>query len=238
MLRTSTPNKTGRDSQMHITKLLASIVALTLSSVALADTHFECGTVACSAFGNQLITGIDNVDVGGDYFNVAFSNTQSTTFLFSSFAAPSGQPLTGVDAANALDAFYATQKGPSFQDDGPGILAKVGGVETTVFNIVTAYQPTSTPGIFALDVTQPFLGGGYTGPTLVAPNAGDSLPFAGEGPVVTHAQSICFGTCTVWTPVSAPEISPVSAPAGLTLLLGSLLVLRGRRPGHGAAQKI
>jgi len=220
---------------MHFIKLLASIAALTLSSLALADTHFECGTVACSAFGNQLITGIDNVVVDGDHFNVTFSNTQSTNFLFSSYAATSGQPLTGVDAANSLDAFYATQHGPSPQDNGPGILAQVGGAEVSVFNIVTAYQATSTPGIFALDVTQPFLGGGYSGPTLVAPNAGDSLPFAGEGPVVTHAQGICFGTCTVWTAIAAPEISPVSAPAELTLLLGCLLVLRGRRPGQRAA---
>ena len=221
---------------MHIVKLLASIAALTLSSsLALADTHFECGTVACSAFGNLPITGIDNVLVGGDLFNVTFSNTQSTNFLFSSYASTAGHPLTGVDAANALDAFYSTQTGPSPQDDGPGIIAKVGGVDVTVFNIVTAYQATSTPGVFALDITQPFLGGGYTGPTLVAPDAGDSLPFAGQGPVVTHAQNICFGTCTVWTPVAAPEISPVSAPAGLTLLLGCLLVLRGRRPGQRAA---
>jgi hypothetical protein len=31
------------------------------------------------------------------------------------------------------------------------------------------------------------------------------------------------------TPVGAPEIDPASAMSGLTLLLGSLAVLRGRR---------
>jgi hypothetical protein len=231
MLRTVDAQQAdGRDCQMHMVKLVAALGALTLSSLALADTHFECGTVACSAFGNQPITGIDNLVVDGDNFNVIFSNTQDTTFLFSSHTAAPGQPLTGVDAANALDAFYATQKGPIPQDDGPGILAQVGGVDVEVFNVVTAYQASSTPGIFNLNVTQPFLGGGYPGPTLVAPDVGDNSPSAGQGPVVTHAEGICFGACTVWTPIVAPEISLVSAPAELTLLLGCLAVLRGRRP--------
>jgi hypothetical protein len=237
MLRTFDVQETdGRDVQMHKVKLIAALGALTLSSLALADTtHFECGAVACSAFGSQPITGIDNVVVDGDHFNVTFSNTQDTTFSFSSLASASGQHLTGVDAANALDAFYATQQGPIPQDDGPGIFAQVGGVDQEVFNLVTAYQASSTPGIFNLDVTQPFLGGGYNGPTLVAPDVGDNSPAAGQGPVVTHAQSICFGTCTVWTPIAAPEISLVSASSELTLLLGCLVVLRGRRPVQRAA---
>jgi len=209
---------------MHMVKLCAALGALTLSSLALADTHFECGTIACSAFGNQPITGIDNVVVDGEYFNVAFSDTQNTPFVFSSTAAGSGQPLTGVDAANALDAFYATQLGPIPQDDGPGIIAKIGGVDTTVFNIVTAYKTTSTPGLLDIDITEPFLG--------------ISLP-AGSGVSVEQVDKgfLCssFATCTVWTPVTAPEISPVSAPAGLTLLLGCLAVLRGRRSGQRAA---
>src|SRR5271156_4405475 len=141
MLRTFDAQQTdGRDCQMHMVKLCAALGALTLSSLALADTHFECGTIACSAFGNQPITGIDNVVVDGEYFNVAFSDTQNTPFVFSSTAAGSGQPLTGVDAANALDAFYATQLGPIPQDDGPGIFAQVGGVDEVVSNIVTALQ--------------------------------------------------------------------------------------------------
>jgi hypothetical protein len=217
---------------MHMPKLLAALVALTLGNLALADTHFECGTVACSAFGNLPITAIDDLVVGGDHFNVSFSNTQDTTFSFSSFAALSGQPLTGVDAANALDAFYATQKGPIPQDDGPGIFAQIGGVDVTIFNIVTAYR-AATPGVVDIDITQPFLGGGHQGAILSAPDIGDGLPGAGAGVAVSHVGSgfLCssFATCTVWTPITAPEISPDSAPAGLTLLLGCLLVLRGRR---------
>jgi hypothetical protein len=206
------------DYQMHMVKLSAALGALTLSSLAVAQTHFECGTVSCSAFGNQAITGIDNLVVDGKDFDLTFSNTQSTPFVFSSSAAGSGQPPTGVDAANALDAFYATQKGPIPQDDGPGIIAKIGGADVTVFNIVTASQATSTPGVVDIDITQPFLG--------------ISLP-AGTGVMEEKVDSgfVCssFATCAVWKPVTAPEISPVSAPAGLTLLLGCLAVLRGRR---------
>jgi hypothetical protein len=211
-------------------KILVPLVALTVSNLALADTHFECGTVSCSAFGSSVITAIDDVVVGGEHFNVTFSNLmQGTTFLFSSHASSPGQPLTGVDAANALDAFYATQHGPIPQDDGPGILASVDGVVSNVFFLETAFKPSSTAGIFDIDITEPFLGLPFPGPVLTAPDVGDSLPGPGGGPVVTHAGRVCFGTCTVWTPVAAPEVSPVSASSGLTLLLGSLLVLRGRR---------
>jgi hypothetical protein len=221
---------------MQIAKLIGSVVALTLSSHALAQTHFECGAVACSAFGSGVITAIDDVVVDGKAFNVTFTSTPTSTFLFSSHTAAPGQPLTGVDAANALDAFYSTQQGPVPQDDGPGIFARVAGVAgpEEIFNFVTAYQATSKPGIVEVDITEPFLGGGYqNGPTLVAPNVGDAGPVAGGGPVVTEleAKNPCsFGTCLVWTPIkAAPEISPAPTTAALTLLLGSLVVLRGRR---------
>jgi hypothetical protein len=209
---------------MHMVKLIAAVGAITLSSLALADTHFECGTVACSAFGSGVITAIDDVVVRGDHFNVTFSNTQDTTFAFSSFTAASGQPLTGIDAGNALDAFYATQKGPIPQDDGPGILAKVGGVDEEVLNIVTAYGAASTPGIVNIDFTQPFLGISLpAGTGVTAQQVGSGFPCSSSA------------ACTVWTPIAAPEISLVSAPSELTLLLGCLLVLRGRRPGQRAA---
>jgi hypothetical protein len=222
---------------MRMVKLFATLGALMFSSLGLANTTFVCGSVACSAFGTQPITRIDDLVVDGDAFNVTFSNNPNTPspFLFSSYAAASGQPLTGVDAANALDAFYATQQGPYPQADGPGILAEVGGVDVEIFNLVTAYQSSSTPGIVNVDITQPFLGA-WLGPVLQAPDIGDASPGAGAGVAVSHISSAArcsFGTCTVWTPIAAPEISPVSAPSALTLLLGCLAVLRGRR--HRAA---
>ena len=208
---------------MHIVKLVAAIGALTVSSLAVAQTHFECGTVSCSAFGNLPITGIDNIVVDGQHFNLSFSTTENTPFAFATSGAGSGQPPNGIDAANALNAFYATQQGPLPQDDGPGIFAKVGGVDVDVFNIVTAYKPTSTPGIIDVDFTEPFLG------ISLPPGTGVTAEAVGSGFLCSS-----FAACTVWTKVTAPEISPISAPAGVTLLLGCLAVLRGRRQGQRA----
>jgi hypothetical protein len=202
---------------MNNFKILAVLGALTLSSHALAQAHFECGTVACSAFGSAPITAIDDVVVGGERFDVTFSNTQDTTFAFSQFASTTGHHLTGIDAADALDAFYATQKGPNGYDDGPGIYAQVNGVDTEVYNIVTAFGTTKTPGITNIDMTEPFLG--ITNPDAVA--------------LKVASGSLCssLATCTVWTriPAAAPEMSSVSTASALIMLLGFLAVLGGRR---------
>jgi hypothetical protein len=82
---------------MNIVKILAALGAVTLSSQALAQTHFECGTVACSAFGSAPIT--------------------------------------------AIDAFYATQKGPKEYDEGPGIYAQVNRVDTEVYTFLGLINP-------------------------------------------------------------------------------------------------
>ncbi len=213
---------------------------LMLSGMGHANTTFECGAVACSAFGSQPITGINDVVVDGDHFDVAFTNTPDSTFLFSSHASSSGQPLTGVDAANALDAFYATQQGPIPQADGPTILAQIDGVDTFVTNIVTAYQASGTAGLIDIDITEPFLGISLP-PTVMAADAGDGVTGA-TSVVVSHVGSgfLCSAsaTCVKWTPiaapVNAPEISGASAVSALTLLLGCLAVLRGRRSQRSA----
>jgi lipoprotein-anchoring transpeptidase ErfK/SrfK len=204
---------------MNSFKIFAALGALTLSSHALAQAHFECGTVACSAFGSAPITAIDDVVVGGARFDVTFSNTQDTTFAFSQLPSTTGHPLTGMDAADALDAFYATQKGPNLYDEGPGIYAQVNGVDTEVYNLVTAFGTTKTPGVTNIDMTQPFLG-------LTNPNA-QALQ------VTSSALCSSLATCTVWTriPAAAPEMSNVSTASALIMLLGFLAVLRGRRAG-------
>lgn len=50
-----------------------------------------------------------------------------------------------------------------------------------------------------------------------------------------HGKTVDIGdngaAAFVATPTKAPEIDPASAASGLTLLLGSLMVLRARRPG-------
>jgi hypothetical protein len=220
---------------MHIVKVLTSVAVLLLSKEALAATSFECGTVSCSAFGSAVITGIDNIAVGGSLYDVTFSRSQDTTFAFSNSVAGAGQALTGVDAANALNSFYGTQVPPGPGGVGPGILASVDGVTMEVFNLVTAYQASkTTPGAVDFDLTTPFLGAPYT-PVQTAPELGSG----GSSLVsVAHASAgnqCSAGACTVWTKVAAaPEISALSAPAAVTLLLGSLAVLRGRRPRRRA----
>jgi hypothetical protein len=57
---------------------------------------------------------------------------------------------------------------------------------------------------------------------------------ASNGTATIHAGTSVPG----WTEsgvVSAPEIDPSSAIAGLTLLFGGLVVLRGGRRAHGPA---
>jgi len=202
---------------MNIVQISAALGALTLGSQALAQTHFECGTVTCSAFDAAPITAIDDVVVGGEHFDLTFSNRLDTTFAFSQFSSTTGHPLTGIDAADALDAFYATQKGPSLYDEGPGIYAQVNGVDTEVYDIVTAFGKTKTPGVANIDMTQPFLG--VTNPNAQATQVSSSFMCSSGA------------TCTVWTriPAAAPEISVVSTSSALTMLLGFLAVLRGRR---------
>jgi hypothetical protein len=122
-----------------------------------------------------------------------------------------------MDAADALDAFYATQKGPNVYDDGPGIYAQVNGVDTEVYDLVTAFGTTKKPGITNIDMTQPFLG--LTNPNAQALQVSNSLLCSSAA------------TCTVWTrvPAAAPEMSLVSTSSSLIMLLGFIAVLRGRR---------
>jgi hypothetical protein len=61
-----------------------------------------------------------------------------------------------------------------------------------------------------------------------------------DNPVASAAPSSGFnlpqtGTFSVRDTFQAPEIDPASAASGLTLLLGSLIVLRGRKQRHLAA---
>jgi hypothetical protein len=222
---------------------LAALGAIAFSSLVHAQTTLECGNVAC--FGNErqdpvewllagTATGIDDIVVDGDAFNVAFTHTlpSSSPFVFSYDAAAPGQPLTGVDAANALQSFLRTQleANSTLAAGGPGIL--------------TAYQYNPTTGQFLFDADSTFFSSVYSPytPVSIVPNEGPyypNLPVAAYEYTVSTNSNVCpVLICTVWTPINAnaaPEISPASALSALTLLLGSILVLRGWPPGQLAA---
>lgn len=66
--------------------------------------------------------------------------------------------------------------------------------------------------------------GGYVQETTISSSGGISKILIGGDSNVSNISTIKYTT------VSAPEIDPTSAAGGLSLLLGGLLVLRGRRP--------
>jgi hypothetical protein len=66
---------------------------------------------------------------------------------------------------------------------------------------------------------------------------GDQNPGGACAPAGTPNAGTCINQVTTsGGPLAAPEIDPASAAAGVTLLWGSLAVLRGRRSGRRAAQ--
>ena len=62
--------KLMRDCQMHMVKLLAALGALSFSTLANAQAHLECGSVACGSHSNAAYggaTGINDLNVGGEH---------------------------------------------------------------------------------------------------------------------------------------------------------------------------
>jgi hypothetical protein len=66
----------------RIVKLLAPLGALTLCSLAVAQTTFQCGSVGCvsvNPWDTSVITGINDLNVRGELFDVSFSTTAAKT---------------------------------------------------------------------------------------------------------------------------------------------------------------
>jgi hypothetical protein len=226
--------------QMQRIKLLAALGALMFSSLASAQTTFECGSVACpganpwnlalvyaGATGSE-ITGINDLKVGGHLFDVSFTATAPTSspFVLSRTTAAPGQPLTGVDAGNAISAFYGALLPPY---GGYHITGDPGAAFITAFapagSLSTAYFGATE----LWDVAETLVGGGAV-PTKVFGNNGFN---ANNQHIVDNNGNEVYYTS--WTPIAAPEIDPVSATSALTLLFGGLAVLRGRRPAQRSA---
>jgi hypothetical protein len=227
MLRTfdAQQNSRKKDCQMHMVKLLAALGALMFSSLAFAQTAFECGSVACvgvTPWDTTDITGINDLNVHGHLFDVSFTTTApaSSPFVLSQTAAAPGQPLTGIDAGNAIANFYAAQLPPYANG------YDIGGDQGPAF--ITAFGPAGAlSGEFfgsteLFDAVQTVVGGDGTGNVALVAPGGYSF---NERQVVNAQYGFDY---TVWKPIAAPEIDPTSAASGLTLLLGGLAVLRGR----------
>jgi hypothetical protein len=220
---------------MHMVKLLAALGALSFSALVNAQAYLECGNAACGPsvqpWSTSLTTGINDLYVGGNLFDVSFTTTApaSSPFVLSSTTAAPGQPLTGIDAANAIGNFYGGLLPPYAGYD---ITGDQGPAFITAFAPAGALSSEYFGSTELLDAEQTIVGGGWGGSAAVV-GSGFNSTAGGDGPFITADYGVFY---TVWTPIAAPiaapEISPASAPAGLTLLLGCLAVLRGRRPGQ------
>jgi hypothetical protein len=67
----------------------------------------------------------------------------------------------------------------------------------------------------------------------ITPN-GDSFAVGQFFPGTGRGTQTYGGGSGVWTAMTAPEMDPGSSATGLTLLLGSIVVLRARRGRRGA----
>jgi hypothetical protein len=218
------------DFQMQTVKLFAALGALSFSALVNAQAYLECGAAACAPNINAVffvgeVTGINDLRVGGDVFDVSFNSTAPTSspFVLSQTTAAAGHPLTGVDAGNAISAFYGALPPPYggydiTGDPGPAFItgfAPAGSSSTNYFGATELW-----------DVAETSVGGGAV-PTKVFGNNG----FGANGQsILDNGGNEVF--YTKWTPIAAPEMDPSSATTALALLFGGLAVLRGRRPAR------
>jgi hypothetical protein len=224
---------------MHMVKLLAALGALSFSALVNAQAYFECGSAACGSSVTpwdivgtpEVYTGINDLNVRGHLFDVSFSTTApaSSPFVLSSTTAAPGQPLTGVDAGNAIGVFFASLQPPYGGPGGYPFTGDPGPAFITAFAPAGALSTNYFGATELWDVGETFVGAAYER-TLVFGNNGFS---ANDQAIVTNAPNEVYYTS--WTPIAAPEIDPASAMSAVTLLFGGLAVLRGRRPGQRAA---
>jgi hypothetical protein len=200
-----------------------------------------CGAAACGAHTQApygAATGIDDLNVGGDFFDVNFTNLAPagpapaiSPFVLANTTAVPGQPLTGIDAGDAIAAFYATLQPPfgSYPiggDQGPAFVTAFG----PAGSLSSEYTPFGQPPVQELyDIVQPNVGGSDYGNVAEAGNlVGTSYFLTANGAIAVGQGGGPF--YTTWVPVAAaPEIDLLSAMSALTLLVGGLSVLRGHR---------
>jgi hypothetical protein len=220
---------------MNRVKLLVALGALSFSALVNAQAssesqaYFACGCAVLDPWGGGG-GGIDNLNVGGDFFDVTFTSTAPATspFVLSDSTAAPGQPLTGIDAGNAIAAFYATLQPP--YANGYFLAGDPGPAFITAFGPAGSLSSVFFGSTELFDIVETTVGSSGTVTLDGHPYATNSMFFNAEGQPLGVIGSGPF--YTTWTPIAAiaaPEIDPVSAMSAMTLLFGSLAVLRGRR---------
>jgi hypothetical protein len=211
------------------------VMAALISGSAMAQPTFECGSVACPGanpwnlelvYGGATpteITGIDDLKVDGHLFDVTFTNTAPTTspFVLSTSTAAAGKPLTGVDAGNAISAFYGALLPP--YSGGYDIAGDPGPAFITAFGPAGSSSTKYFGATELWDVAETSVGGGAVPTKIFGNNGYDSN---GLRIVDNNGNEVFY---TSWTAVTAPEIDPLSTASALALLFGGLAVLRGAR---------
>jgi hypothetical protein len=231
---------------MQTLKILAALAALAFSSLVHGQAYFECGSAACIAgvapwtvavgiapadITDVDITGINDLNVGGDLFDVTFTSTPpaSSPFVLSDVTAAPGQPLTGIDAGNAIWDFWAAQYPPYSNDPGYNLAGDPGPGFITAFGPAGPFSAEYEGSTEVFDAVQTVAGNPIPGFSPLVAEVG-RLP-VGNQYVTADGVDFIYDPgepgspyYTVWTPIAAPEIDSSFAASGLALLLGGIAV--------------
>jgi hypothetical protein len=163
-----------------------------------------------------------HIQVGGNDFSMALSPPPGRDQgLYMALVGPSDLASQGLVPINYSSGFV-------------NYLQETGGITTPLIDI-TGAGTFSAPFIMSAEVA-------FGAPGTTVPEGYVDFEGAGTVTVKVRAPDCSSGACgpltfadvdfsflSPSTPTMAPEIDPSSAASGLTLLLGGLLVLRGRR---------
>jgi len=157
---------------------------------------------------------------GGTLSGELMINTTTGSFDSASVTV-AGLPNTNVSEAPDFPLFLATFDG-----------TYVGAGSEPYLGVGTYEQLDGAPPTGALlTISEPVSSlVGYAGGPVVQSGLAFEIPVENTAHLLVGDETIISGSIT-----AAPEIDPASAASGLTLLLGSLMVRRGRRSGVVAA---
>jgi hypothetical protein len=208
---------------------LLGVVLMTAPIAAFAQTetldYFGSPFTSVSISGNSTVAAQDGIPTSntgeivlsaplGDNLNNVAVNPESYTF----------------DSSNRFGSFYLSSQSP-FRNT-PGNYASFS-FSTNAAGVVTGWNIDVVGGIFvgtnspshaSVTITNggDTFSAGFSSPSCSAPNGGSCYQIR---------ESTSSPGSFSSSGARAPEIDPRSAMSALTLLLGALAVLRGRRPG-------